>query len=92
MGIKVEYGEPLNEGEYKGTFRTVGDKEHAEIIRLYVEEGLGLNKIAEMLGRSSRTSLMQINKHDQAVRRSGFCPACRRARGGFESQIAERTE
>jgi hypothetical protein len=31
------------------TFRTVGDKEHAEFVRLYIEEGLGFNKIAEKL-------------------------------------------
>lgn len=55
VGVKVEYGEPLYEGEYRGTFRTVSDKEHAEMIRLYVEEGLSLEKIAEHFGRSSRT-------------------------------------
>jgi len=71
VGIKVEYGELVYEGEYKGTFRTVGDKEHAEIIRLYIEEGLGINKIAEMLGRSSQTPLTQIQKHNKAVERSG---------------------
>jgi hypothetical protein len=88
VGIKVEYGEPTFEGEYKGTFRTVGDKEHAEIVRLYLEEGLGFNKIAEMSGRSSRTPLTQIRKHNSAVERSGFCPACRRFRSEYESRIA----
>ncbi len=38
----------------------VGDKEHAEIIRLYVEEGLGMNKIAEQIGRSSRITPSNI--------------------------------
>jgi len=88
VGIKVEYGESLFEGEYKGTFRTVGDKEHAEVIRLYIEEGLGINKIAEMLGRSSRTPLTQIQRHNKAVERSGFCPICRRIRSKCESHIA----
>jgi len=91
VGIKVEYGEPISEGEYRGTFRTVGDKEHGEIIRLYVEEGLGINKIAEMTGRSSRTPLMQINKHNEAVERSGFCPACKRIKNMYETKIAART-
>jgi len=36
VGIKVEYGEPLHGGEYRGTFRTVSDKEHVEMIRLYI--------------------------------------------------------
>jgi len=90
IGIKVEYGEPAFEGEYKGTFRTVGDKEHAEIVRLYIEEGLGFNKIAEILGRSSRTPLTQIQKHNRAVERSGFCPICRRAKSKNENQIASK--
>ena len=88
VGIKVEYGEPLYEGDYKGTFRTVGDKEHAEIIRLYIEERLGINKIAEALGRSSRTPLVQIQKHNKAVERSGFCPKYRRLRRRYESQTS----
>lgn len=90
VGIKVEYGEPLYEGKYKGTFRTVGDKEHAEMIRLYVEEGLGFNKIAAILGRSSRTPLVQIQKHNKAVEKSGFCPTCRRVGSKYESKYAEK--
>jgi hypothetical protein len=90
VGIKVEYGEPVFEGEYKGTFRTVGDKEHAEIIRLYIEDGLGINKIAEILGRSSRTPLVQIQRHDKAIERSGFCPACRRLKSKYESHTASK--
>lgn len=82
----MEYGEPLFEGEYKGTFRTVGDKEHAEIIRLYIEERLGINKIAEILGRSSRTPLVQIQRHNRAVERSGLCPFCRRVRSGVKAK------
>jgi len=42
VGIKVEYGEPLEEAKYKGTFKTVSDKEHCEIIRLYCEENMGM--------------------------------------------------
>ena len=90
VGVKVEYGEPLYEGEYKGTFRTVGDKEHAEMIRLYTEEELGINKIAEMLGRSSRTPLVQIQRHNKAIERGGFCIACRRVRSKYESILASK--
>jgi len=42
-----------------------------EIVRLYVEEGLGLNKIAEILGRSSRTPLTQIRKPTKLWREAG---------------------
>ena len=90
VGIRVEYGEPLYEGEYKGTFRTVSDKEHAEIVRLYIEEELGFNKIAEILGRSSRTPLVQIQRHSKAVERRGFFSACRRKRSKYESQAAQK--
>ncbi len=74
----MEYGEPVEKGEYRGTHMTVGDKEHAEIIRLYVEEGLGMNKIAEQIGRSSRTPLKHIHQHNSKIERGGFCPSCRR--------------
>ena len=50
------------------------------MIRLYIEEGLSLKKIAEHFKRSSRTPLLYIKKHNRAVGRSGFCPICRRAR------------
>lgn len=86
----MEYGEQLYEGEHKGTFKTVGDKEHSEIMRLYIEERLGINKIAEILQRSSRTPLVQIQRHNQAVKRSGFCPVCRRIKCKYESQFAQR--
>jgi len=90
VGVKVEYGEPLYEGEYRGTFRTVSDREHAEMIRLYVEEGLSLERIAARFSRSSRTPLLHIQKHNRAVERSGFCPTCRRARSKHERNFGQR--
>jgi hypothetical protein len=91
VGVKVEYGEPLYEGEYRGTFRTVSDKEHAGMIRLYVEEGLSMNKIAKQLNRSSRTPLMQIQKHNQQIKRADFCLTCRRAKSNHEREYARRS-
>lgn len=90
VGVNVEYGEPLHEGEYRGTFRTVSDKEHPEMIRLYIEEGLSLEKIAEYFKRSSRTPLLHIQKHNRSVDRSSFCLACKRAKGKYESKIIQR--
>jgi hypothetical protein len=90
VGIKVEYGEELHEGEHRGTFRTVSDREHAEMVRLYVEEGLSYEKIAEQFNRSSRTQLLHIQRHNRDIQRSGFCPACRRFRGLYESRIARK--
>jgi hypothetical protein len=45
---------------------------------------------AEMLGRSSRTSLVQIQKHNKAVERSGFCQACKRVESRYENMIAQK--
>ena len=88
----MEYGEPVFEGEYKGTFRTVGDKEHAEMIRLYVEEGLGINKIAEILGRSSRTPLVQIQKHNRAVERRGFVQFADELEAAMTANLQQETQ
>lgn len=90
VGVKVEYGEVLKEAQYRGTFKTVSDKEHAEIIRLYVEQNLGMKAIAEKLKRSSRTPKEHIDKHNRAVERSGFCPACKRGSSSLQNSIAER--
>jgi hypothetical protein len=45
---------------------------------------------SEMLGRSSRTLLMQIQRHNMAVERSGFCPVCKRVKGGYCDKMANR--
>jgi len=89
-GIKVEYGEPVKAAEYRGTYKTVGDEEHSEMIRLYIEEGLGSDKIGARLGRSSRTPLLHIKSHNGAVERSGFCPKCRRVKSPYESVRTQR--
>ena len=91
VGIKVEYGEELNEGEYRGTFRTVSDKEHAEMIRLYIEEGLSYEKIAEQFNRSSRTPLLHIQKHNQSILKGGFCVCCKKVKSSLESKSIDKT-
>jgi len=91
VGVHVEYGEPIMKGAYRGTFKTIGDEEHAEIISLYLQ-GLGMNKIAEKLKRSTKSIRDHIMKHNWAVDRSGFCPACRRVRSPHENELAERAE
>jgi hypothetical protein len=84
VGIKVEYGEELNDGEYRGTFRTVSDKEHAEMIRLYIE-GLSYEKIADQFNKSSRTPLLHLQKHNQAILKGGYCLSCKRVKSSLES-------
>jgi hypothetical protein len=72
----------------KGTYKTVGDKEHAEIIRFYIEEELSIMQIAAKLSRSSRTPKVHIDAHNQAVRRSGFCASCKRAESPYYNKEA----
>lgn len=91
-GVKVEYGELLKESILKGTFKTVGDKEHAEIIQLYVEDALSMEAIGKKLKRSPRTTNTHIRAHNQAVMRGGFCAACKRAGSPYHNAIAERVK
>lgn len=90
VGIKVEYGEMPKQAEYKGTFKMLSDKERAELIRLYVEEGLSIERIAKRMGRSSRTPFVHINKHDVAVQQSGVYPICKRVQGKYQGVTAKQ--
>lgn len=90
VDIDVEYGEELKQGIQRGSFRTVGDKEHAEIIRLYIEEDLGLGKVGAELGRSSKTCLDHVHRHNASVERSGFCAPCKRVGTPYEDKIAQK--
>ena len=69
-----------------GTFNSIDNKQHVEIVALY-SQGLGYNKIAEKLERSTRTPYTHVHKHNNAVKRSGFCPMCRRAGGEYENKV-----
>jgi len=91
VGVKVEYGEKLEEAVMKGTFKTVGDKEHSEIIRLYNEEALSMGAIAEKLKRSPRTVQTHIRDHNKAITRSGSCAICKRTKSLYFKANAERT-
>lgn len=89
VGVRVEYGEPVKGGEYKGTFKTVGDREHSEIVSLYIE-GSSYEAISTEKERSTKTVHDHIHKHNNAVERSGFCAACRRMKSNYEAQKAVR--
>jgi hypothetical protein len=91
VGLKVEYGESLREGENKGTFKTVGDKEHSEIVRAYIE-GSGMQKIADQMNRSTRTIQKHILDHNSAVKRSGFCALCKRTNSSFFNKEGVRSK
>jgi len=90
VGIKVEYSEPTKLSVDKGTYRTISDQEHAEIIRLYVEEDYGVHRIAEKLGRSSRTISVHIRMHNREVENKGVCMSCKRAGSSYAELTAKR--
>jgi hypothetical protein len=89
IGLKIEYGTPVETGDYRGTFKTIGDKEHSEIIKLYIE-GLSMNKISKQVNRSTKSIKDHIDRHNLSVQRSAFCPACRRVHSKLEGEKAER--
>ncbi len=89
VGVTVEYGEVLDRGRDRGTYKTVGDKEHSEIVEFYCE-GLSMPKIADRLDRSTKTVSDHIHGHNDAVARSGFCAVCKRLKSPLESQKAVR--
>jgi hypothetical protein len=91
VGLKIEYGEALKEGENKGTFKTVGDKEHSEIVTAYIE-GSGMEAIANQKGRSTRTVHVHMVNHNRAVKRSGFCPLCKRTNSSYFNREAVRSK
>jgi hypothetical protein len=90
VGIKVEYGEVLKESKSMGVFRTVSDKEHVEMVRLFIEENLGFVKMGLRVNRSSATTQKHVNIHNALVHGSGFCPSCRRANGKYFDKVAKR--
>jgi hypothetical protein len=90
VGLKVEYGELLNEGEDKGTFKTAGDKECMDIDRLLIKENLSMEATGEKLNRSSKTISDHIRFYNRNVKRSGVCPRCKGGIGAYKSEEAER--
>jgi hypothetical protein len=90
LGIKRDFTEPIQEGTFKGAFRAVGDKEHAEILRLYIEDNMSMGKIADKLERSPRTNQLHIQSHNKAVGRKGVCGACRRVKSEHYNILADR--
>jgi hypothetical protein len=85
VGVSREIGEQMNEGKNKGTFKTVSDKEHKEIISRYGEGNISMGKLAEELMRSPTTINVHINAHNASVEKTGFCAVCKRAKCSYEN-------
>ena len=91
VGLRIEYGKELKKGTDRGEYRTIGDPEHLEIIKLYAE-GLSYNRLSEQLNRSTKSLSDHIHNHNNAGNRSGFCAICRRAGGKYAEKIAKRSQ
>ena len=89
VGLQIEYGVELEKPKDMGTFKSIGDKEHMQIIELYTS-GLGYNKIHAQLNRSTKSLHDHIHRHNGSVTRSGFCAVCRRAGGEFSGKAVKR--
>jgi hypothetical protein len=85
VGISVDYGQEIREGSWKGSYKTLGDRDHEKIIRLYML-GWGMNKISREVGRSSETIASHIHRHDEEVQMNGRCESCTK----LESPYADR--
>lgn len=90
VGVKVEHGEVLQESIVKGTYKTVSDHEHAEMIILYNEGNLNMMQIADKVKRSSRTINLHIDGHNRQVRSLGSCPRCKRVKSKYAHAVAQR--
>ena len=77
----------------------VSDIEHANIVEQYYAgengKGMGISKVSKSpkIKRSPSTVRHHLMRHDEGVKRNGFCPLCRRAKGRFhEMEVYKKTE
>lgn len=82
--IKPEYSDMPDLGE-KGSSH-VGDNEHVRIIQARFESHEGMEKLAEKIGRSSRTVHKHITYHNNAILTQGECDKCARVKSLLSKQ------
>ena len=68
----------------------MGDFEHAEIIKLYVEDEYTIREVAAQKHRSLSTIKSHLDKHNTGIIRKGYCPVCRRVSSGLDKTLAQR--
>jgi hypothetical protein len=82
--IKPSYSEKPDLGE-KGESH-VGDYEHVRIVQARFESHDGMEKLAERIGRSSRTVHKHIIYHNHAIETQGECDKCVRVKSLLSKQ------
>jgi hypothetical protein len=91
LGVHVAFEEEPEEHMDRGRFKTVGDAEHSVIVAAYVEEPIGMVKLAKRMGRSPATINRVIDEHNSSVERLGYCPACRRVKSMYADKPARKS-
>jgi hypothetical protein len=89
VGVRVEAGDSIDYGTSRGTFKTVGDREHTDIINTYFE-GLSMGRIAKKLDRSAATVHAQIHSHNESIDKMSYCSECRRLKGIHEIEKTDK--
>jgi len=85
--IRTSYSElPYNA---ERGFGRVSDYEHLRIIKARIETGKGMEKLAEDLGRSSKTIFKHINVHNNMIHAVGECDRCLRVGSPFAKQLID---
>jgi len=89
LRLKVAFEEKPEAGAYRGKYVTLSDQEHAELVEMYVVQGLGMDDVAAKMQRSTKTVFDHLGKHTRDVQRLGYCPRCRRAGSKLEAAPAK---
>ncbi len=79
--IRPEFGDVIELSDSQ----TVGDAEHAEMMKLYIEDELSMQRVAAIVNRSSGTVMGHINRHNMGIARKKVCMKCKRVNSGFET-------
>ena len=86
-GIKREIGEITQGAVNRGTFKTVSDREHQQIIERYGEGNVSMVDLGKEMSRSSRTISMHVDSHNESVTKQGYCSICKRCKSSYASNL-----
>lgn len=96
LGVVQTFIRAPVEGKERGDYKTIGDEDHAQMMRL-LQEGDGkrarysMNEVADAWGVSTATPSYHVNKlHNPAVLEHGLCVRCERVGGKFAREVVGR--
>lgn len=86
LGIEIEHGEAMIDS----TTQKIGDKEHSEIIKKYLELGT-MKKVSESLNRNKGTISDHVHSHDAEIKKFGACSRCAKSDKDLAMKLIEPT-